>query len=54
MPVERAETSLADPAAAPAIHEPAPNAQEGAKGRDSEKSSESSKLRENAKAAESK
>jgi putative hemolysin len=55
MPVERAETSLADPpVSAPAIHEPAPNAQEGAKGRDSEKSSESSKLRENAKAAESK
>jgi magnesium and cobalt exporter, CNNM family len=55
MPVERAETSLPDPPApAPAIREPAPNAQEGAKGGDSEKSSESSKLRENAKAAESK
>jgi putative hemolysin len=55
MPVERAETSLADPpVSAPEIHEPAPNAQEDAKGRDNEKSSESSKLRENAKAAESK
>lgn len=55
MPVERAETSLADPpVSAPGIHEPAPSAQEGAKGHDSEKSSESSKLRENAKAAESK
>jgi putative hemolysin len=55
MPVEPAETSLAaPPVSAPAIHEPAPNAQEGEKGRDSETSSESSKVRENAKAAESK
>jgi putative hemolysin len=55
MPVERAETSPADPpVSAPAIHEPAPNAQEGVKGGDSEKSGESSRLRENAKAAESK
>ena len=55
MPVAPAETSLAaPPVSAPAIHEPAPNAQEGEKGRDSETSSESSKVRENAKAAESK